>query len=80
MALGNTHPTASKSGADELATIAELYAILEAHTYSGRLDRDTRELAEVRETRDHLRRVWSLERDAATKEVNRMLADAGALP
>ena len=78
--LGNTHPDASKSGADELSTIAELYAILEAASYSGRFSRDTRELREVHETRGLLRRVWSRERDDAAHEVNRMLADANALP
>ena len=43
--LGNTHPTASKSGSDELSTIAELYSLLEAETYSGRFTRDAAELA-----------------------------------
>ncbi len=78
--LGNTHPSASKSGADELSTIAELYALIEAETYSGRFTRDAAELAEVRETRELLRRLWSLDRDSAAVEVNRMLADANALP
>ncbi len=78
--LGNTHPSGSKSGDDELSTISELYAMLEAETYSGRFSRDAEELTEVRETRELLRRVWSMSRDDAAHEVNRMLAEANALP
>ncbi|MDO7882452.1 CGNR zinc finger domain-containing protein [Salinibacterium soli] len=80
VALGNTHPTASRSGTDEIATPAQLTALLDEHTYSGRFDRDERELADVQQTRDRLRHIWSLDRDDAALEINAMLRDANALP
>jgi predicted RNA-binding Zn ribbon-like protein len=80
VALGNTDPAASKTGLDKIATVPTLMALLDAHSYSGRRDRDAAELASVHSTRDLLRRVWSLSRDDAVVEVNRMLRDAGALP
>ncbi|GLY15378.1 CGNR zinc finger domain-containing protein [Kineosporia rhizophila] len=78
--LGNTDPGASRSGHDELATVADLAAILGRYVFSGRFDRDEAELQAVRETRTQLRRLWMLERDAAVAEVNRLLREAGALP
>ncbi len=80
VALGNTHPRASRTGLDEIATPAELTALLDAHTYSGYFDRDLAELREVQATRDHLREVWTLPADDAVIEVNAMLRDAAALP
>lgn len=80
VALGNTHPTASRTGADELSTTAELTALLDEHTYSGRRDLDATELAEIHATRDLLRTVWSLDRDDAAIALNVMLRDANALP
>ena len=46
-ALADTVPEASESGEDELATTAQLDALLDAWLYSGRRDGDARELAEV---------------------------------
>ena len=80
VALANTDPAASKSGADEITTTAELTSLLATHGYSGRFDRDDAELASVIETRALVRKVWCLPRDEAVTEVNRMLRDAGALP
>jgi len=80
VALGNTDPGASRSGDDELAGTDQLGALLVRYAYSGRIDGDDRELRDVQRTRDLLRRVWTLDRDAAVDEVNRMLADAKALP
>jgi predicted RNA-binding Zn ribbon-like protein len=80
VALGNTDPGASKSGADEIETQAELTALLDEHGYSGVMRRDDRELREVHETRDLLRRVWSLSREDAVDVVNRMLREAKAMP
>jgi len=80
VALGNTDPAASRSGADELATIDQLGALLERFSYSGRVDRDRAELRDVQQTRAELRKVWVLDRDDAVVEVNRMLRDAKALP
>jgi predicted RNA-binding Zn ribbon-like protein len=78
--LLNTAASASRSGADELATQAQLTALLHKHGYSGRIDHDAKELREVRRTRDRLRRVWSLDRDAAVPEINEMLRAANAMP
>ena len=78
--LGNTDPGASRSGQDELATVADLARLLGRYVFSGRFDRDEPELQAVRQTRSQLRRLWRLERDAAVAEVNRLLREAGALP
>ena len=80
VALANTHPSASKSGLDELSTPEELTALVDSFNYTGRFDRDLAELADVHATRDLLRSVWHLDRDAAALEVNRMMRDANALP
>jgi predicted RNA-binding Zn ribbon-like protein len=80
VALVNTEPQASRSGADELATVEQLSAMLDQYPYSGRIDRTEAELAEVRETRSLLRRVWLLDRDEAALAVNRILRAAKALP
>lgn len=80
VALANTHPSASRSGRDEISTPAELTALLDLHKYSGRFDRDLGELAEVHETRELLRSTWSLDRSTAALEVNRMMREANALP
>jgi len=78
--LANTHPSASRSGLDELATPAELRALFEAHTYSGRFDYDLTELHEVHEARDQVRHLWSLPVDDAVVVINTWLRDATALP
>ncbi|GAA3635208.1 CGNR zinc finger domain-containing protein [Kineosporia mesophila] len=78
--LGNTDPGASRSGDDEIATVEALAALLARYPYTGRIDHDEEELRGVRQTRDLLRRVWSLDRDAAVVEVNRMLREAEVLP
>lgn len=80
VALANTHPTASRSGLDEISTPALLTTLLDAHSYSGRFDRNLAELRDVQQTRELLRRVWSLDRDDAVTEINRWLRDASALP
>jgi predicted RNA-binding Zn ribbon-like protein len=80
VALGNTHPSASRTGLDEIATPGELTALLTEHTYSGRFDRDLAELHEVQQTRNHLRWIWTLPTDSAVVEVNALLRIAGALP
>ena len=78
--LVNTVPGATRSGSDELVTPAQLTALLDAHRYSGRFDRDEAELGQVRQTRDRLRRIWLDDRDDAVMEVNAMLREARALP
>jgi len=78
--LGNTDPGASRSGTDELPDPASLTALLSAHSYTGRFDRDRPELDSVLAARTHLRRVWALSRDEMVDEVNAMLATAEAVP
>jgi predicted RNA-binding Zn ribbon-like protein len=80
VALANTVAGATRSGHDELATQAQLTALLTEHRYSGRFDHDRTELAEVRETRARIREIWAMDRDDAALAVNQMLADARALP
>jgi predicted RNA-binding Zn ribbon-like protein len=50
------------------------------HSYTGRRDRDTAELADLRAVRPVLRTLLTAERDAAAEMINRMLAEAGAVP
>jgi predicted RNA-binding Zn ribbon-like protein len=78
-ALGNTDPSASRTGADEIATVEELRELLTDAHYSGRIDHDQTELHEVVETRERLRRAWVLDRDDLVDEVNAMLREAHAL-
>jgi predicted RNA-binding Zn ribbon-like protein len=80
VALGNTAPGASRSGADELATVEQLSALLIRYCYTGRIDRDEAELRDVQRTRALLREVWLLDRDDAVAAVNRMLREGRALP
>ena len=78
--LGNTDSAASRSGTDEIATLEQLADFLAGYPFSGRIDGDERERQDVLRARDQVRFVWSLERDAAVVQVNKMLADAHALP
>ena len=80
VALGNTDAGASRSGDDELVTTRQLADLLAWNVYTGRVDHDDAELDDVRRTREQLRRVWTLDRDAAVVEVNAMLRSARALP
>ena len=78
--LGNTAAEASRSGADELATVDQLAGLLQRFGYTGRIDLDETELREVRQARSRLRQVWMLDRDDAVAPVNAMLRDVRALP
>lgn len=78
--LCNTDPSASRSGADELATVDQLADLLSRYSYTGRVDGDEDELRDVHRTRALLRQVWTLDRDDAVEAVNKMLRDAKALP
>jgi predicted RNA-binding Zn ribbon-like protein len=80
VALANTAPVASRTGDDELATPEQLRDLLLAWHYSGRVDGDERELREVLQVRELLPRLWTLDTDDAVLVINRMLADAHALP
>jgi predicted RNA-binding Zn ribbon-like protein len=80
VALTDTSPEASDSGADELSTVEELRALLDEWEYSGRRDGDARELGEVRDARERLRGLWLQDRDDAAVAVNTLLTEARALP
>lgn len=78
--LANTHPTASRSGADDLSTPAELTELVDRHGYTGRFDRDAAELADVLVVRDELRVIWSLRDTEQVEAINGWFRDVGALP
>lgn len=80
VSLANTDPAASKSGFDEIESVEQLGAFLAMWSYSGRIDHDEVELRDVLQTRDLIRRLWGLALDDAVAAINRMLADAQALP
>lgn len=80
VALSNTVAGAAKSHTDELTSLPQLSVLLAEFRYSGRFDKDEKELTEVRETRSRIRHIWTLDRDAAAGEVNVMLKAANALP
>jgi predicted RNA-binding Zn ribbon-like protein len=66
---------------DTLTTVADLDRVWEDHQYSGRHDRTPAELEAVRALRPRLRAVLTTERpEAAVELVNRMLAEARAVP
>jgi len=78
--LANSHPTASRSGSDEIPTPAQLTELLDRHGYTGRFDRDDAELAEVLAVRDEVREIWSLPEVAQVDAINAWFRDVGALP
>lgn len=65
---------------DTLTGVDDVVAFFEAHGYTGRLDRDEAELAEVRALRPLLRRMLTSPRDEAVEIVNAMLRRTHALP
>ena len=65
---------------DTLGTIADLDRFYESYEFTGRRDGDRAELESVRELRRPLRELLTAGRDEAVTVVNRMLADAGAVP
>lgn len=71
--------TADEEG-DPLTTPAELAAFLDREEYTGVRAGDRAELDAVVELRDRLRTMWTLPRDDLVDAVNRLLADAHALP
>ena len=65
---------------DTLTRVADLDAFWVEHSYSGRRDGTRAELEEVRALRAPLRALFTSSREDAVAIVNRMLADAGAVP
>jgi hypothetical protein len=78
--LLNTRADASRSGADELASIDELHSLLDANRYGGSRDRTESEQRLVVETRDDLRGLWTLDRDVLALGINDILRASDALP
>lgn len=79
-ALLDTVADASESGEDELATEAQLDALLARWKFTGRIDHDARELRQVRETRDRVRAIWGADEETVVDWVNDTLAHARAVP
>ena len=65
---------------DTLTTVADLDRFYLEFEYTGRRDGDAAELAGVRAIRTDLYALLTASRDDAVSMVNRMLADAGAVP
>jgi predicted RNA-binding Zn ribbon-like protein len=70
------------SGADPdtLTSLDEVDAWYAKHRYTGRRDRDERELDELRALRPTLRALLTAGRDEAAGMVNRLLAESRAVP
>ncbi|TXK20030.1 CGNR zinc finger domain-containing protein [Homoserinibacter sp. GY 40078] len=71
---------ASESGDDELATTEQLRGLLARWKFTGRVDADAHELAEVRAARDRAREVWGVGDEQTVTWVNAILEDAHAVP
>ena len=80
VALLNTRPDASRTGADDLSTVPELHRLLDDNRYGGRRDRAEAERRSVIETRDRLRALWTLDRDDLAAGINDILTASHALP
>ena len=65
---------------DTLTTVAALDRYYEKYVYTGSHTRTRAELESVRALRTPLRQLFTSTREEAVQTVNRMLADAGALP
>jgi predicted RNA-binding Zn ribbon-like protein len=70
----------TEANPDTLVTLEQLEEFLDENHYTGRRDGDETELAAVRALRPQLRALLTSDRDAAAVTVNRLLADARAVP
>ncbi|WP_284977007.1 CGNR zinc finger domain-containing protein [Arthrobacter sp. efr-133-TYG-104] len=68
------------NGGDSLTTVEDLEAFLDAEQFTGSRIKSTAELRSVRRLRSELAALWSGDPDTAAKSVNKLLADARALP
>jgi predicted RNA-binding Zn ribbon-like protein len=68
------------NGEDSLATVEDLDAFLYAEGFSGSRTRTAAELRSVKRLRGELAALWSADEDTAAKAINKLLADAKALP
>ena len=65
---------------DTLLTIDQVDVWYARHRYTGRRDRTDAELSDLRAIRPVLRELLTADRDTAAELVNRLLADARAMP
>lgn len=65
---------------DDLETVTDLAAFVREWGWTGSRRRDASELAEVRSLRPTLRQLWERDADGVVVLVNRLLAEAKALP
>src|SRR5690349_4034625 len=81
-ALVNTMPGSAPGDTDpdRLTSVEELESLYRAQGWTGRLDRDTAELEEVRALRPRLRELWELDETGVVALVNGLLAQARAVP
>ena len=79
-AILNTRPDASRTGADELASVDELHRLLDTNRYGGIRERTETERRSVVDTRDRLRALWTLDRDDLALRINEILRESDALP
>jgi predicted RNA-binding Zn ribbon-like protein len=70
----------SAEAPDTLETPEQLEDFYDEFHYTGRRDDDAAELAAVRALRGELRRLLTADRDDGAERVNRLLADADAVP
>jgi predicted RNA-binding Zn ribbon-like protein len=68
------------NGSDTLTTLDQLDAFLEAEQFSGSRTRTEAELDSIRKLRSELAAVWLADEGTAAMAVNRLLAEAHALP
>jgi predicted RNA-binding Zn ribbon-like protein len=78
--LLNTTAAASRSGADELSTLAQLHDLLDEQRFGGVRTRSGAERHDVLSARARLRHLWTRERDDLVAGVNDILAEANANP
>lgn len=65
---------------ESLPDLAALNSFVDEWGWTGRRARTNKELQDVRELRHVLRRLWLAGKDDAVRMVNRLLADAQAMP
>lgn len=68
------------NGGESLATIEDLNAFLDAEEFTGSRTKDAAELRSIKRLRSELAALWTADEDTAAKSVNKLLADAKALP
>ncbi len=68
------------NGAESLVTMEDLDSFLEAEEFTGSRVNTPAELSSIKRLRSELAALWSADEDTAAKSVNKLLADAKALP